>query len=353
MDQIRPYLATYVHESLYPLSRGIYFSIYPHQEIMKKKTEFAFFRIDFLFYSLSLWNHSKSAPLSIVTVYTRVIAIIVIREASRSIRIAGSRNASRSVVKKLAAKPEANFFSEQAWRRKKKRNEPRPFFRITRLHCAGLIPRRLVMSRRTARALVTHGKFTFQNRGCGWGALEPSKCTSKLTLHRPSIEPSPPLSLLSSPRAKNGNYCRPTIADLFFFFLHQLVAREPAIYSIFFSHSIPIFAHLRYVPPSIYIYSSNSRIYLKRYIRISILKKRTACRERRMEAINPLKDHGESVTNHLQTDEIELWSYIKQTCAEQSFATRFPIIITGRFPTTTTIIIAPLKRFYIRIYIYS
>lgn len=108
---------------------------------------------------------------------------------------------------------------------------------------------------------------------------------------------------ISSPRAKNGNYCRPTIADLFFFFLHQLVAREPAIYSIFFSHSIPIFAHLRYVPPSIYIYSSNSRIYLKRYIRISILKKRTACRERRMEAINPLKDHGENVTNHLQTDD--------------------------------------------------
>lgn len=71
---------------------------------MKKKTEFAFFRIDFLFYSLFLWNHSKSAPLSIVTVYTRVIAIIVIREASRSIRIAiaaGSRNASKACRKKI------------------------------------------------------------------------------------------------------------------------------------------------------------------------------------------------------------------------------------------------------------
>lgn len=116
---------------------------------------------------------------------------------------------------------------------------------------------------------------------------------------------SPSISPLFSPREKRkllpAHHRR-----LIFLFLHQLVAREPAIYSIFFSHSIPIFAHLRYVPPSIYIYSSNSRIYLKRYIRISILKKRTACRERRMEAINPLKDHGESVTNHLQTDEVEL-----------------------------------------------
>lgn len=80
------------------------------------------------------------------------------------------------------------------------------------------------MSRRTARALVTHGKFTFQNRGRKRGegvgeAREPSKCTSKLTLHRPSIEPpfSSSISLLPSPRVKNGNYCRPTITYYFFF----------------------------------------------------------------------------------------------------------------------------------------
>lgn len=203
MDQIRPYLAIYIHESLYPLSRGIYFSIYPHQEIMKKNGICLLQNRLPLLLSLPLESLQECSTLHRHCVHTRDRDHRDTRGFEIDQNNGISKCLTKRVVKKLAAKPQANFFSEQAWRRKKKRNEPRPFFRVTRLHCAGLIPRRLVMSRRTARALVTHGKFTFQNRGWGWGAREPSKCTSKLTLHRPSIEPSPPsISPLFSPREK-------------------------------------------------------------------------------------------------------------------------------------------------------
>lgn len=260
MDQIRPirvrssiWQHTFTKACIPPFTWNIFFNISSSRNYEKKNRICLLQNRLPLLLSLPLESLQECSTLHRHCVHTRDRDHRDTRGFEIDQNSGISKCLTKRVVKKLAAKPQANFFSEQAWRRKKKRNEPRPFFRVTRLHCAGLIPRRLVMSRRTARALVTHGKFTFQNRGWGWRAREPSKCTSKLTLHRPSIEPSPPLSLLSSPRAKNGNYCRPTIADLFFFFLHQLVAREPAIYSIFFSHSIPIFAHLRYVRRYIYI----------------------------------------------------------------------------------------------------
>lgn len=152
-------------------------------------------------------------------------------------------------MEKLARRPEANLAARRKEKKKKKRNEPWPFFRVTRLHCAGLIPRRLVMSRRT-RARTCYPRQIYISKPA---AREPSKCTSKLTLHRPSIEPHP--SLLSSSRAKNGNYCRPTtIVDLFFFFFYPppMDRREPAIYCIF--------------PPSQYRSSSPRYIYI--YIHI-------------------------------------------------------------------------------------
>lgn len=87
-----------------------------------------------------------------------------------------------------------------------------------RFHCAGLISRRLVMSRRAARTCYPRQIYISKP-----AAREPSKCTSKLTLHRPSIELlSVSFSLFlvqfafSPSPCESWNYCRPRLPTYFY-----------------------------------------------------------------------------------------------------------------------------------------